>query len=189
MSLTVHRGEIVGIAGVDGNGQTQLAQLITGVISPDSGTLSLSGQRLAIFDPHGFIEDGVSHVPEDRNLQGLIGDMSIAENLVLKSSGTAAFSSGGGLLLKKKAIADYAEEMAEKYDIRCTSVEQDVRSLSGGNQQKVILARELESQPVPAGDGASHPRPGYRRGQLCSRADDRCPCARCRNPADQRRLR
>ena len=158
MSLTVHRGEIVGIAGVDGNGQTQLAQLITGVISPDSGTLSLSGQRLAIFDPHGFIEDGVSHVPEDRNLQGLIGDMSIAENLVLKSSGTAAFSSGGGLLLKKKAIADYAEEMAEKYDIRCTSVEQDVRSLSGGNQQKVILARELESDPVLL--VATHPARG-----------------------------
>ena len=158
MSLTVHRGEIVGIAGVDGNGQTQLAQLITGVISPDSGTLSLSGQRLAIFDPHGFIEDGVSHVPEDRNLQGLIGDMSIAENLVLKSSGTAAFSSGGGLLLKKKAIADYAEEMAEKYDIRCTSVEQDVRSLSGGNQQKVILARELESDPVLL--VATHPTRG-----------------------------
>ena len=147
MSLTVHRGEIVGIAGVDGNGQTQLAQLITGVISPDSGTLSLSGQRLAIFDPHGFIEDGVSHVPEDRNLQGLIGDMSIAENLVLKSSGTAAFSSGGGLLLKKKAIAGYAEEMAEKYDIRCTSVEQDVRSLSGGNQQKVVLAKWLSAHP------------------------------------------
>lgn len=158
MSLTVHRGEIVGIAGVDGNGQTQLAQLITGVISPDSGTLSLSGQRLAIFDPHGFIEDGVSHVPEDRNLQGLIGDMSIAENLVLKSSGTAAFSSGGGLLLKKKAIAGYAEEMAEKYDIRCTSVEQDVRSLSGGNQQKVILARELESDPVLL--VATHPTRG-----------------------------
>ena len=158
MSLTVHRGEIVGIAGVDGNGQTQLAQLITGVISPDSGTLSLSGQRLAIFDPHGFIEDGVSHVPEDRNLQGLIGDMSIAENLVLKSSGTAAFSSGGGLLLKKKAIVGYAEEMAEKYDIRCTSVEQDVRSLSGGNQQKVILARELESDPVLL--VATHPTRG-----------------------------
>ena len=67
MSLVVHRGEIVGIAGVDGNGQTQLTQLITGVIAPDSGTLELSGARLAIFDPHGFIKDGVSHVPEDRN--------------------------------------------------------------------------------------------------------------------------
>ena len=158
MSLVVHRGEIVGIAGVDGNGQTQLAQLITGVIAPDSGTLELSGARLAIFDPHGFIKDGVSHVPEDRNLQGLIGDMSIAENLVLKTCATPAFSSGNGLLLKKKAINSYADEMVEKYDIRCTSVEQDVRSLSGGNQQKVILARELESDPVLL--VAAHPTRG-----------------------------
>ena len=147
MSLVVHRGEIVGIAGVDGNGQTQLTQLITGVIAPDSGTLELSGARLAIFDPHGFIKDGVSHVPEDRNLQGLIGDMSIAENLVLKTCATPAFSSGNGLLLKKKAINSYADEMAEKYDIRCTSVEQDVRSLSGGNQQKVVLAKWLSANP------------------------------------------
>ena len=147
MSLVVHRGEIVGIAGVDGNGQTQLTQLITGVIAPDSGTLELSGARLAIFDPHGFIKDGVSHVPEDRNLQGLIGDMSIAENLVLKTCATPAFSSGNGLLLKKKAINSYADEMAEKYDIRCTSVEQDVRSLSGGNQQKVVLAKWLSARP------------------------------------------
>ena len=147
VSLVVHRGEIVGIAGVDGNGQTQLTQLITGVIAPDSGTLELSGARLAIFDPHGFIKDGVSHVPEDRNLQGLIGDMSIAENLVLKTCATPAFSSGNGLLLKKKAINSYADEMVEKYDIRCTSVEQDVRSLSGGNQQKVIIGRWLLTEP------------------------------------------
>ena len=147
MSLTVHRGEIVGIAGVDGNGQTQLAQLITGVISPDSGTLSLSGQRLAIFDPHGFIEDGVSHVPEDRNLQGLIGDMSIAENLVLKDTDDPRFSHGHGLRLNKRAIHAYAQSMMEKYDVRATSDSQSVRELSGGNQQKVIIARELESGP------------------------------------------
>ena len=158
IDLTVRRGEIVGIAGVDGNGQTQLAQLITGVITPDSGTVELSGQRPAIFDPHGFIKDGVSHVPEDRNLQGLVGDMTIAENLVLKSCDSAAFSSGKGLLLKKKAIGSYAGEMAKKYDIRCTSVDQDVRSLSGGNQQKVILARELESDPVLL--VAAHPTRG-----------------------------
>ena len=158
MTLQIRSGEIVGIAGVDGNGQTQLAQLITGVITPDSGTVELSGQRPAIFDPNGFIKDGVSHVPEDRNLQGLVGDMTIAENLVLKSCDSAAFSSGKGLLLKKKAIGSYAGEMAKKYDIRCTSVDQDVRSLSGGNQQKVILARELESDPVLL--VAAHPTRG-----------------------------
>jgi len=158
LSLRIHAGEIVGVAGVDGNGQTQLAQLITGVIAPESGTVQLKGDRVAVFDPNGFIEHGVSHVPEDRNLQGLIGDMTIAENLVLKSCGSERFSSGKGLLLKKKAILGYAGDMAKKYDIRCTSVDQDVRSLSGGNQQKVILARELESDPVLL--VAAHPTRG-----------------------------
>lgn len=90
LSLRIHAGEIVGVAGVDGNGQTQLAQLITGVIAPESGTVRLKGDRVAVFDPNGFIEHGVSHVPEDRNLQGLIGDMSIAENLVLKDTDESA---------------------------------------------------------------------------------------------------
>ena len=147
LSLRVHAGEIVGVAGVDGNGQTQLAQLITGVIAPQSGQIALAGSRVAVFDPNGFIEHGVSHVPEDRNLQGLIGDMSIAENLVLKDTDDPRFSKGGGILLNKRAIGAYAQQMAQKYDVRCTSVNQSVRSLSGGNQQKVILARELESGP------------------------------------------
>ena len=147
VSLKVRRGEIVGIAGVDGNGQTQLAQLVTGVIAPQSGEVRLKQNRVAVFDPNGFIQGGVSHVPEDRNLQGLIGDMTIAENLVLKATQDERFSKHNGLLLKKKTIRQYAEQMAKKYDIRCTSVEQDVRSLSGGNQQKVIIARELESDP------------------------------------------
>ena len=147
MSLKIHRGEIVGIAGVDGNGQTQLAQLITGVIAPQSGSIYLKDKQVAVFDPNAFITDNVSHVPEDRNAQGLIGDMSIAENLVLKATDQPQFSKGHGLLLNKPAIHEYAEEMVKKYDVRCTSTEQTVRSLSGGNQQKVILARELESQP------------------------------------------
>ena len=147
VSLRVRRGEIVGIAGVDGNGQTQLAQLVTGVIAPQSGEVRLKQNRVAVFDPNGFIQGGVSHVPEDRNLQGLIGDMTISENLVLKATQDERFSKHNGLLLKKKTIRQYAEEMVRKYDIRCTSVEQDVRSLSGGNQQKVIIARELESDP------------------------------------------
>ena len=137
MSLQVH-----------GNGQTQLAQLMTGVIAPQAGHVRLKEQTVAVFDPDGFIERGVSHVPEDRNAQGLVGDMSIAENLVLKVTDSPRFSKGKGLLLDKKTINKYAEEMVDKYDIRCTSVAQTVRSLSGGNQQKVILARELESDPA-----------------------------------------
>ena len=147
MSLQVHSGEIVGIAGVDGNGQTQLAQLMTGVIAPQAGHVRLKRQTVAVFDPNGFIECGVSHVPEDRNAQGLVGDMSIAENLVLKVTDSPKFSKGKGLLLDKKTINKYAEEMVDKYDIRCTSVAQTVRSLSGGNQQKVIIGRWLLTEP------------------------------------------
>ncbi|MBQ0037156.1 MAG: ABC transporter ATP-binding protein [Clostridiales bacterium] len=147
VSMKVHRGEIVGIAGVDGNGQTQLAQLITGVLAPQSGSVELKGKSVSVYDPSSFIKNGVSHVPEDRNLQGLVGDMSITDNLVLKATTAEKFSRGKGLLLKKRDMARYAGEMVGRYDIRCTSVEQTVRSLSGGNQQKVILAREMESEP------------------------------------------
>ena len=120
VSLSIGRGEIVGIAGVDGNGQTQLAQLLTGVLSPESGEFQRKGQKIAVFSPRASIEDDVALIPEDRNLQGLIG---------------------------KKTISAYAREMIGKYDIRCQSSDQEVRNLSGGNQQKVILARELESDP------------------------------------------
>jgi len=147
VSMTIKRGEIVGIAGVDGNGQTQLAQMVTGVIAPEEGDIYVDNSKVGRYDPEYFILHGIAHVPEDRNLQGLIGDMSIADNLVLKDIESERFSKGKGALLKKKAIIDYGESLAGKYDIRCTSVEQDVRSLSGGNQQKVILARELESSP------------------------------------------
>ena len=147
VTLSIASGEIVGIAGVDGNGQSQLAQLITGVISPEGGTVDLKDSKVAKFMPQAFILEGVSHIPEDRNKMGLVGDMSVKENLVLKSTGDSRFSLGHGLFLKKKAIRDYALELQEKYDIRCAGVEQEARSLSGGNQQKVILARELEARP------------------------------------------
>ena len=146
VSLTVNKGEIVGIAGVDGNGQTQLAQLIAGVIKPDTGTVDMLGKDVSVFDPNAMIQSGVAHIPEDRNLQGLVGDMTISENLVLKATDEPRFVSHG-IQLKRKSIKNYAKEMIEKYDIRCLSPDQDVRSLSGGNQQKVILARELESNP------------------------------------------
>lgn len=147
INLKVRAGEIVGIAGVDGNGQTQLAQVVTGVIAPEGGSMMLNKKKLSVFDPSAFIRDGVSHIPEDRNLQGLVGDMSIADNLVLKLTESDKFSAWGGWLLKKKRIHAYAEKMIGEYDVRCTSDGQSVRSLSGGNQQKVILARELESEP------------------------------------------
>lgn len=147
VSLTVGRGEIVGIAGVDGNGQSQLAQVVTGVLTPDAGEVDMKGSRVAQFTPNGFILENVSHIPEDRNKMGLIGNMSVMDNIVLKSTDTPEFSNVRGLHLKKKAIRAYALKMQEKYDIRCASIDQEARNLSGGNQQKVILARELEGQP------------------------------------------
>lgn len=145
LSLSVCPGEIVGVAGVDGNGQTQLAQVATGVLSPESGEVYISGQKIEHFEPKGFIEKNVANIPEDRNLQGLVGDMSISENIVLKSVDSPKFSSLKGWALNKTAIKEHASKMMEKYDIRGRSINQDVRSLSGGNQQKVIISREFEA--------------------------------------------
>lgn len=147
ISLTIGKGEIVGIAGVDGNGQSQLAQLVTGVISPDNGQVLLKSKMISKFLPENFINSSVSHIPEDRNKMGLIGNMTIKENMVLKDIEKSQFSLGKGWFLKKKEITKYANKMKEKYDIRCDSVEQETRNLSGGNQQKIILAREIEENP------------------------------------------
>ncbi len=147
LSLAIRHGEILGVAGVDGNGQSELAKLVTGIIAPDSGEVRFGGETIGLFAPIHFIEHNISHVPEDRNKMGLIGSMSICENLLLKSEATSEFTCLGGLCLNKKAIADHAGKMREKYDVRCFSVDQPAGQLSGGNQQKVILARELERNP------------------------------------------
>ncbi|WP_077598367.1 ABC transporter ATP-binding protein [Olsenella urininfantis] len=148
VSLTLHKGEILGVAGIDGNGQAALASLVTGLLSPESGEVcGPDGKSIALFSPQAFIDAGFGNIPEDRNKMGLVGDMTIAENLVLKQTDSERFSAGHGAWLKMDAIRDFAERLREENDIRCTSVSQTARSLSGGNQQKVILARELESHP------------------------------------------
>jgi len=147
ISLHIGKGEILGIAGVDGNGQSQLAQIVTGVISPQHGTMTLKSQKIAKFSPSFFIQEDVSHIPEDRNKMGLIGNMSVRENLLLKSTDQRNVSLGKGFFLQKKKMAYLANEMQKKYDIRCSSIEQETRNLSGGNQQKIVLARELEQSP------------------------------------------
>ena len=147
ISLCIGQGEILGIAGVDGNGQSQLAQVVTGVIAPESGEILLHARKVAKFIPADFINSNVSHIPEDRNKMGLIGNMTVKENLVMKSIEKKRISVRKGLYLKRKAITEYANEMKDKYDIRCSSVNQEIRNLSGGNQQKIVLARELEENP------------------------------------------
>lgn len=107
----------------------------------------MKGSRVAKFTPNGFILENVSHIPEDRNKMGLVGNMSVKDNIVLKETASPRFSRAHGMFLRKKAIRDYALDMQKKYDIRCSSIEQEARNLSGGNQQKIILARELENDP------------------------------------------
>jgi ABC-type uncharacterized transport system ATPase subunit len=147
ISIGLRKGEILGIAGVDGNGQSQLAQLLTGVIAPEEGEVYYNDHKVDRFRPQAFIEKGIAHIPEDRNKMGLIGNMSVRENLVLKSTETDQMSSGKGFFLKRKAIRMHAKAMKSKFDIRCASVDQESRNLSGGNQQKIVLARELNMKP------------------------------------------
>ena len=147
ISLSVSKGEILGIAGVDGNGQSQLAQIITGVLTPSVGQVKLKDKVIKKFTPIDFIKANVSHIPEDRNKMGLIGNMSVKENLVLKSTDKDQISLGHGKFLKRKEMSRYGNIMKDKYDIRCASIEQETRNLSGGNQQKIVLARELEENP------------------------------------------
>ena len=147
VDLTVHSGEIVGIAGIDGNGQSQVAALVAGLIAPESGEVWRNGEKVAVFSPEDFIDQGLGNIPEDRNKMGLVGDMTVAQNLILKETDSDRFSLGHGLWLKSGAIQEFAETKRAENDIRCTSVNQTARSLSGGNQQKVILARELDGDP------------------------------------------
>ena len=143
LNLEVHGGEIVCIAGVQGNGQTELAEALLGTTPVLSGSATLDGTEITGLNPHHSIGVGMGFVPEDRKLNGFVGSFSIAENLVLNR--VSEFATAGNL--KLDAIARNADERIEEFDIRTTSRNLSVSSLSGGNQQKVVLAREL-SRPL-----------------------------------------
>lgn len=147
ITLNVRPGEILGVAGVDGNGQSELAQVLTGLLTPEEGTVFLDNEEVTRFDAQSFIEHGVAHIPEDRNKMGLVGDMSISENLALKNPPVKGMSNRSGWALHRGYMDKHATAAREKYDIRSRTNDQLVRQLSGGNQQKVILARELEQNP------------------------------------------
>lgn len=142
--LYIRSGEILGIAGVDGNGQSELAKIVTGLLLPDHGSIQVNGNGVAGQNAKAFIEAGVTHIPEDRNRMGLVGSMSIYENLVLKQIGEAPFSRGQGMYIDYKVLHQHAKELIKKYDIRTASENLSTAALSGGNQQKVIVAREME---------------------------------------------
>ena len=146
VSFEVKRGEIVCIAGIDGNGQTELVQAITGLISMDSGQVILKGEDVSKKSIRYKNTHGVSHIPEDRHKHGLVLDYSLGENLVLQQYFTSEFQSKG--FLKKKSIFEYANKLIEKFDIRSgRGALTTARSMSGGNQQKAIIAREASRNP------------------------------------------
>ena len=145
VDLEVAGGEILGIAGVQGNGQTELAESLLGLVRPTRGEIRLDGSRITRLTTRQTIRAGVGFVPEDRKHDGFVSSFSIAENLVLNQTDSPQFSYGP--VLNLPAIARNAVDRVDEFDIRATSVESPVSSLSGGNQQKVVLAREL-SRPL-----------------------------------------
>lgn len=141
VSFDVHKGEIVAIAGVQGNGQTELAEVIMGLHSSAGGRVHLNDTDMTTHGVRQAIDAGIGLIPEDRSSDGVIATFSVAENLILDQYRYEPFSKG--LALRPKVILDNAREKAEEFDIRLTQVTDPISTLSGGNQQKVVVAREL----------------------------------------------
>ncbi|MGC9467768.1 MAG: ABC transporter ATP-binding protein [Anaerolineae bacterium] len=175
ISFQVRGGEIVGVAGVQGNGQTELVEALTGLRRIEDGTITVAGQDVTGASPRRVTEAGTAHIPEDRQSDGLVLDYSIAHNLVLNTYYLPPIANG--LVLREEAIAERAERLVEEYDVRTPSIYTPAGNLSGGNQQKVIVAREL-SRPVKL-TIASQPTRGldvgsieYIHGQLVRKRDE-----------------
>jgi ABC-type uncharacterized transport system ATPase subunit len=145
VSFDVRAGEIVGIAGVQGNGQSELVRALVGLEIPVKGSIQLGGAELVGRTPREHLDAGIGYVPEDRSLDGYVGSFSVAENLVLDLIRRPEFSRSGVLSLS--AVEKNADHRVEEFDVRTQSTGEPVSSLSGGNQQKVVLAREM-SRPL-----------------------------------------
>ena len=145
VSFDVHAGQVLGIAGVQGNGQTELVEAITGLKKSLSGEILFEGEEIANTSPRKITELGGAHVPEDRQADGLVLPFPVAENLVLCTYYKEPFAKG--VILQYDKILENSEKLVKDFDIRTPSSLTNVGNLSGGNQQKVIIAREL-SRPI-----------------------------------------
>lgn len=147
ISFSVRRGEIVCIAGIDGNGQSELIQAITGLLHVDAGNIFVNDKDITHASIRGRNESGISHIPEDRHRHGLILDYSLEQNLVLKQYYKPKFQDRG--FIRFHAVNAYAAQLAQRFDVRSAQgVKTHARSMSGGNQQKAILAREIDLDNV-----------------------------------------
>lgn len=145
ISFEIRAGEILGIAGVDGNGQTELIEALTGLRKVQGGQVKLNGKEITNWSPRNVSEEGLSHIPEDRHKHGLVLDFSMSENMVLETYFHKEFSSNG--FLNYDAIVKHADKLIKEFDVRTPSVHTHARALSGGNQQKAIIAREINKNP------------------------------------------
>jgi len=145
LSLDVRAGEIVGIAGIDGNGQSELIQAITGLRKIESGGVELKGQSIVGLHPRQITEMSVGHVPEDRHRDGLVLEMMISENIALQTYYKEPLSKKG--ILNYTNIIGYAKQLMQEFDVRAASEIVPASALSGGNQQKAIIAREVDRNP------------------------------------------
>ena len=145
LSLDVRAGEIVGIAGIDGNGQSELIQAITGLRKIESGSVELKGQSIVGLHPRQITEMSVGHVPEDRHRDGLVLEMMISENIALQTYYKEPLSKKG--ILNYTNIIGYAKQLMQEFDVRAASEIVPAAALSGGNQQKAIIAREVDRNP------------------------------------------
>ncbi|WP_317636597.1 ABC transporter ATP-binding protein [Xylocopilactobacillus apicola] len=144
-NLSIRKGEIVGLAGIDGNGQTELIKAITGLIPSAGGTVEINGKNLTHAEPRKVIRAGVGHIPEDRQRFGLILPMNLVENSNLMVYDQSPYSKG--TFINKNEMIKLTKNLLNKYDVRHSSIYETARDLSGGNQQKLIIARELSRDP------------------------------------------
>ncbi len=146
VSFKVRKGEIVCIAGIDGNGQSELVYGLTGLTQVETGEIFINGVAITKYNVRKRNLAGLSHIPEDRHKDGLVLDYNLSENLILKNYFTSGFQNKGFINFRR--AKEYAQELIEKFDIRCgQGFKTTVRSMSGGNQQKAIIARELDLDP------------------------------------------
>ncbi len=145
ISFEVRAGEILGIAGVDGNGQSELIEVLTGLRKASGGRILLKGQDITNRLPREISEAGLSHIPEDRHKRGLVLDFTMSENMVLETYFHPRFNKNG--FLDYAAIDKHASKLIEEFDVRTPSIHTKARALSGGNQQKAIIAREVDKDP------------------------------------------
>src|SRR5690606_23248996 len=175
VSLTVRAGEILAIAGVQGNGQSELVEAICGLRPVDAGAVRLDGRDVTGHDPRAMFRAGLAHVPEDRQRDGLIGSLPVADNLVLNQLDRRPFSRRS--VINRREVRRHAARLVEEFDVRTPSIDTPVGNLSGGNQQKVIIAREffhadrllVLSQPTRGLDVGSIP---YIPRQIVAKRDE-----------------